>query len=89
MAVEINIAGRTYPINVKPEEEAGLKRMAEEIQQHMDYLRENYAIKDSQDILAMTVLEYANRLESKEHEAGAARGAELLAEVEALLDELR
>ncbi len=89
MAIQITIAGRNYPVNVKPEEESSLQRIAGEIEAHMLYLKENYAIKDSQDILAMTLLEYANRLESNKKEAGAELSIELLSEVDALLDELR
>lgn len=89
MAIQITIAGRTYPINVKQEQETSLKRIASEIESHMQYLRDNYAIKDSQDILAMTVLEYANRLETSKNEAGAELSIEMLSEVESLLDDLR
>jgi len=89
MAIQITIAGRTYPINVKQDQEATLKRMAGEIESHMQFLRDNYAIKDSQDILAMTLLEYANRLESSKKEAGAELSVEMLTEVETLLDTLK
>jgi cell division protein ZapA (FtsZ GTPase activity inhibitor) len=89
MSVQISIAGRTYPINVKPEAEDSLKRIAAEIESHMKYLRDNYAIKDSQDILAMTLLEYANRLESSKQEAGEEIGTKMLEEVETLLNDLR
>lgn len=89
MSVQISIAGRTYPINVEPEAEDSLKRIATEIESHMNYLRDNYAIKDSQDILAMTLLEYANRLESSKQTAGEEISAKMLKEVETLLTELR
>ena len=89
MSIQVTIAGRTYPINVKPEEEASLKRIAGELEAHMQHLKDNYAIKDSQDILAMTLLEYANRLESKKMEAGAEMSVQLLSEVDSLLDDLR
>ncbi len=89
MSVQITIAGRSYPINVKPEEEAALSRIGAEIESHMQFLRDNYAIKDNQDILAMTLLEYANRLETNKQEAGAEIGVQMLSEVDALLDTLK
>jgi len=89
MSVQITIAGRSYPINVKPGEEKALSRIAAEIESHMQFLRDNYAIKDNQDILAMTLLEYANRLETNKQEAGAEISVQMLSEVDALLDTLK
>jgi cell division protein ZapA len=89
MSIQITIAGRSYPINVKPEEEKALARIASEIESHMQYLRDNYAIKDNQDILAMTLLEYANRLETNKQEAGSEISIQMLSEVDALLDSLK
>ncbi|NNC82892.1 MAG: cell division protein ZapA [Flavobacteriales bacterium] len=88
LSVQINIAGRSYPLRIKREEEEGLRKVAKEIQGHLDKLRQTYAVKDNQDLLAMTLLEYANRLESKRMEEGSELTSNVLTDLDAFVSEL-
>ena len=88
LSIQLNIAGRTYPLNIKREDEEGLRKAAKEIQEHIIKLKQSYAVKDSQDLLAMTLLEYASRLAAKTKEEGDEMSSQMLTEVDQLLDDL-
>ncbi len=88
LSIQINIAGRTYPLTIKREDEESLRKVAKEIQAHVDKLRQTYAVKDAQDLLAMTLLEYGTRLETRKEEEGAEMSIKLLQEVDGLLDDV-
>jgi cell division protein ZapA len=88
LSIQINIAGRTYPLTIKREEEERLRSIAKDIQIHVEKLRQTYAVKDNQDLLAMTLLEYASRLDSKKEEEGAVLITEALSELDSYMDEL-
>lgn len=57
--LKIVIAGRTYPLTIKKEEEAAIKAAAERINSNIKKLQGSYAVKDMQDLLAMTALQLA------------------------------
>ena len=57
--LKIIIAGRTYPLTIKKEEEAAIKAAAERINSNIKKLQGSYAVKDMQDLLAMTALQLA------------------------------
>jgi len=88
LSIQINIAGRTYPLSIRREEEESLRKVAKEIQQHLENLRQTYAVKDNQDLLAMTLLEYASRLDSKKKDEGNEQSAKMLQELNTFVDEL-
>ena len=88
LSIQINIAGRTYPLTIPREEEEGLRKMAKDIQSHIEKLRQTYAVKDNQDLLAMTLLEYASRLEGKNQKEGSALNIEVLSELNSFIEEL-
>lgn len=60
-SLKIIIAGRTYPLTVKEEEVETIKKAAEDINHSVKFLRDNYAVKDMQDLLAMTALQLATK----------------------------
>lgn len=60
-SLKIIIAGRTYPLTVKESEVEAIQKAAEEINHSVKYLRDNYAVKDMQDLLAMTALQLATK----------------------------
>ena len=88
LSIQINLGGRSYPLRIKRSEEESLRRIAKEIQQHIDMLRDTYAVKDNQDLLAMTLLEYANRLEDKSEEEGTKHTEKALVDLDKFIDEL-
>lgn len=61
LSIKVVVAGRSYPLNVKEEEKDSIQRAAESINKTVNYLKENYAVKDAQDLLAMTALQLATK----------------------------
>ena len=59
LALKIIIAGRTYPLTIKKEEESAIKAAADKINSNIKKLQGSYAVKDMQDLLAMTALQLA------------------------------
>lgn len=53
------LAGRSYRIKVKPEEEAAVRRAVKLADERVMEMRNQYAGKDDQDFLAMCLLTYA------------------------------
>jgi len=59
ISIKINIADRVYPLKVNMEEEEIIRRAAKLINDRIKDYQENYAVKDKQDLLSMSVLHYA------------------------------
>lgn len=68
LSIKVNIAGRTYPLNVDMSEEEGIRKAAKLINQTYSNLESNYSVRDKQDLLAMTCLQVAS---SKVNDLGA------------------
>ena len=61
LSIKVTIAGRTYPLTIDREEEEVIRKAAAEINKNIDSLKNNYAVKDVQDLLAMTALQFATK----------------------------
>jgi cell division protein ZapA (FtsZ GTPase activity inhibitor) len=59
ISLKVIIAGRTYPLTINREEESAITAAAEKINTNIKKLQGNYAVKDMQDLLAMTALQLA------------------------------
>ena len=59
LSIKVSIGGRTYPLTIKRIEEEKIRKAASEIDKNLKELKNNYAVVDTQDLLAMTVLQYA------------------------------
>ena len=59
--VKIKIGDRVYPLTVSESEEKTVEISAEKIAENIKKLKSQYKITDSQDLLAMTCLEFATR----------------------------
>jgi len=57
LSIKVNIAGRTYPLTIERSEEEMIRKAADNINESIKNLKENYAVKDIQDLLAMTALQ--------------------------------
>lgn len=55
------VAGRTYPLTVSANEQEKVLSAAEDINKAIQILKENYAVKDMQDLLAMAALQLATK----------------------------
>ncbi|PQJ19709.1 cell division protein ZapA [Tenacibaculum sp. SG-28] len=64
LKVNVVIAGRTYPLSVNDtEEEEGMRKAAKNINELIAEFEQNYAVADKQDVLAMSALQFASKLE--------------------------
>ena len=54
--IRINIAGRYYALYIAPEQEEVVRRIGKNIEMMIKDVESNYATKDKQDAIAMTVL---------------------------------
>lgn len=61
-SINVSIAGRTYPLTIQRDEEEYVRKAAQLINDNVKSLQQNYAVKDAQDLLAMTALEYSSEL---------------------------
>ena len=59
LPVTLWLAGRSYRIRIKPEEEQMVRRAARLADEKIIEVRNHYAGKDNQDFLAMVLLSYA------------------------------
>jgi len=89
-SIKVTIAGRIYPISVKPEEEEMVRTAAKNVDDSVKNLLENYAVKDKQDLLAMTALQLSTKLEEVDTSApkGLAVDDREISEIEQLIDNL-
>lgn len=62
LSIKVNIAGRVYPLTIDPQEEEFIRKAADRINANIKELQENYAVRDMQDLLAMTTLQYATEV---------------------------
>jgi cell division protein ZapA (FtsZ GTPase activity inhibitor) len=60
-SVKITIAGRTYPLTVDVKEEKAVMDAAKRINDRVALLEQTYLVKDKQDLLAMTALQFASQ----------------------------
>jgi len=56
VSLKVIIAGRTYPIIVKQEEEKKVMEVAKTINDKIKEFEQNYSVRDKQDLLAMCAL---------------------------------
>lgn len=69
VSLKIVIAGRTYPLTIKGEEENAIREAADRINTNIQKLQGTYAVKDMQDLLAMTTLQMAVQLKNSTESA--------------------
>lgn len=61
--ITINIAGRSYPLNVPAEEEEILRRVGKEIESMIKEFEAGFSVRDKQDALAMCCLKFGTSAE--------------------------
>ncbi len=61
LSIKVNIAGRTYPLTIERSEEEMIRKAADNINASIKNLKENYAVKDMQDLIAMTALQLSTK----------------------------
>jgi len=64
LKIKVTIAGRVYPMTIKNEnEEEGMRKAANMINELVTKFEKNYAVSDKQDVLAMCALQFASLIE--------------------------
>ena len=87
--ITVVIASRPYPLKVKQEEEASIRKIIKEINEKINRFQLTYTNKDKQDCLAMAVLTYAVDLyKTQQHTVQDGALASKLAKIDQLLDEV-
>ena len=61
LSIKVTIAGRTYPLTIKRDEEEMIRKAAKSIDEQISRFGANYAVKDKQDLLAMTALQLSTK----------------------------
>ena len=56
VSLKILIAGRTYPLTIKKEDESHVLQAANMINEKVKEFEQNYSVRDKQDLLAMSAL---------------------------------
>lgn len=70
ISIKINIADRMYPLRVAMEEEEIIRHAAKLINERIKEFQANYAVRDKQDLLSMSVLHYATGMIKAERKLG-------------------
>lgn len=72
VSLKVVVAGRSYPITVSESEKERVLAAAEDINKAIHILKDNYAVKDMQDLLAMSALQMAAKSKNQnQHSASA------------------
>ena len=69
LKIKLTIANRVYPLSVSPDQESSLRLSANKINNTIQQLEKNYAVRDKQDVLAMCYLQYAAQLERSKNQS--------------------
>jgi cell division protein ZapA (FtsZ GTPase activity inhibitor) len=89
LSLKVVVAGRTYPLTLNEGEEAKVLKAADEINKTIKSLQDNYAVKDMQDLLAMTALQLATRTKAQGTESTVVDYTEIEKALEELSVELK
>lgn len=87
LSIKVTIAGRSYPLTIKRDEEEMIRKAAKSIDEQVNRFQANYAVKDKQDLLAMTALQLATRNASSNLDTDQTELENQLAEIDQLLNE--
>lgn len=87
-SIRIELAGRAYPLTIRPDEEENIRLAAKEINESIIRLKAGYPLTDKQDLLAMAALEVTTRALNAARPESPAIEKEVLDELERLLLDL-
>jgi cell division protein ZapA (FtsZ GTPase activity inhibitor) len=66
LKIKLSIADRVYPLTIRPEQEEGLRKAAKRINKVIKKFEQDYAVRDKQDVLAMSALQFAAEIEQNQ-----------------------
>ncbi len=88
LSIKVTIAGRTYPLTIDRSEEEVIRKAADNINRDIKTLQESYAVKDVQDLLAMTALQLGVKAVTGSKEVENDKLLKSLTDLEKEIDEL-
>lgn len=59
ISIKVIIGDRQYPLKISSSEEESIRKAAKLVNERSKFYTENFSVKDKQDALAMTALEFA------------------------------
>lgn len=87
LSIKVTIAGRIYPMTVNADEEENVREAARSVDSNLKHLQDNFAVKDKQDLLAMTALQMAKKVQDIDKKPSkAAVDSDQLDAIEKLID---
>jgi cell division protein ZapA len=87
-SIKVILAGRNYPLTINEGEEDVVQEAVDGINNSIKRLQENYAVKDMQDLLAMTALQLATRSNKSTPSGEGKLNEEILSELKRLSDSI-
>ncbi|QTY27456.1 cell division protein ZapA [Flavobacterium sp. CS20] len=66
LKIKVSIADRVYPMTVSSDQEQSLRLAAQKINKTIKHFEDNYAVRDKQDVLAMSALQFASKIEQNQ-----------------------
>ncbi len=66
ISLKVNIAGRSYPLTINESEKQDILSAVENINSAIGHLKKSYAVKDPQDLIAMTALQLILKKDSNQ-----------------------
>ncbi len=57
LSIKVQVAGRIYPLTIRPEEEANIRKAASLINERIKIYEDSFTVNDRQDLIAMCALE--------------------------------
>ena len=60
LKIKLSVANRVYPLTISPSQEEGLRLAAQQINNLIKKIEQNYSVQDKQDALAMCALQIAS-----------------------------
>ncbi|MGK0386389.1 MAG: cell division protein ZapA (FtsZ GTPase activity inhibitor) [Patiriisocius sp.] len=88
LKIKLSIADRVYPLTIHPDQEEGLRKAAKKIEGMIKKFEKSYAVRDKQDVLAMSALQFAAQVEQKNIDT-IEGGATVVQKIQALNDLLQ
>lgn len=86
LSIKVNIGGRTYPLTIERSEEEDIRKAAAKVEETYKQFHTSYAVRDGQDLLAMSALQIATQL-VKAVESKAPEGDQEVERIHAMLRE--
>jgi len=66
LSIKLTIANRVYPLSIARKDEELVRKAAKMIEENVREYEQNYSVRDQQDLLAMTTLQFANQVVKNE-----------------------